>query len=210
LSCKEYIMKKILHIISSPRGEASYSIRLGRAIIEKIKADYPDSEVKENILVNKQFPHLEEAQISSFSTPPEKRTLQNQEALQHSDEAIHEIMEADIMVIGAPMYNFSIPSTLKAWLDHIVRAGITFKYDEKGPKGLLKDKKAYIAVASGGVYSEGLMKPYDFVTPYLKTVLGFIGITDIIIIRAEGTSMADTKDTAITNAINQMTLPALA
>ena len=197
-------MKKILHIISSPRGEASYSIKLGKSIIEKITTIYPDSIVKENILVNKQFPHLEEAQISSFFTPPENRTLQNLEALQHSDEEIREIMEADILVIGAPMYNFSIPSTLKAWIDHIVRAGITFKNDGKGPKGLVENKKAYLAVASGGIYSEGLMKPYDFVTPYLQSVLGFIGITDITIVRAEGTSMPQTKDLAIEKAVNQI------
>jgi FMN-dependent NADH-azoreductase len=203
-------MKKILHIISSPRGEASYSIRLGRSIIEKIKETYPDSTVKENILVNKQFPHLEEAQITSFFTPAENRTSQNLEALQHSDEAIKEIMDADILVIGAPMYNFSIPSTLKAWLDHIVRAGITFKYDGKGPKGLVEGKKAYIAVASGNIYSEGPMKSYDFVTPYLKTVLGFIGITDISIIQAEGTSISDKKDMAIETAISQMDLTMVA
>jgi FMN-dependent NADH-azoreductase len=203
-------MKKILHIISSPRGEASYSIRLGKSIIEKITAAYPGSTVKENILVNKQFPHLEEAQITSFFTPPANRTSQNLEALQHSDEVIREIKEADILVIGAPMYNFSIPSTLKAWIDHIVRSGITFKYDEKGPKGLVEGKKAYLAVASGGIYSEGAMKPYDFVTPYLQSVLGFIGITDVTIVRAEGTSMPDIKDVAIETAINQMALPMVA
>jgi len=203
-------MKKILHIISSPRGEASFSIKLGNSIIEKLKNTYPGSTVKEKILVDKQFPHLEEAQITSFFTPPENRTFQNIEALQHSDEAIREIMEADILVIGAPMYNFSIHSTLKAWIDHIVRAGITFKYDENGPKGLVKGKQAYVAVASGGIYSEGPMQSYDFVTPYLQTVLGFIGITDVAIIRAEGTSIPHTKDIAIETAINRMALPMVA
>jgi FMN-dependent NADH-azoreductase len=203
-------MKKILHIISSPRGEASYSIKLGRSIIEKLKTTYPDSIVKEDILVNKQFPHLEEAQISSFFTPPENRTAQNLEALHHSDEAIKEIMEADILVIGPPMYNFGVPSTLKAWLDHIVRAGITFKYDEKGPKGLVEGKKAYLAVASGGIYSEGPMKAYDFVTPYLQSVLGFIGITDLTIVRAEGTSIPQTKDVPIETAVSRMDLPMVA
>jgi len=203
-------MKKILHIISSPRGEASYSIRLGRSIIEKIVHANPGSTVKENILVNKQFPHLEEAQITSFFTPPESRTLQNLEAVRHSDEAIQEILEADILVIGAPMYNFSIPSTLKAWIDHIVRAGKTFKYDEKGPKGLVEGKKAYLAVASGGIYSEGVMKTYDFVTPYLQSVLGFMGITDVTVVRAEGTSIPLTKDVAIEKAVNDMLLPMVA
>ena len=197
-------MKKILHIISSPRGEASYSIRLGHSIIEKLQAAYPDSTVTENILVNKQFPHLEEAQISSFYTAPENRTAQNLEAIQHSDEEIREIMDADILVIGAPMYNFSVPSTLKAWIDHIARAGVTFTYGEKGPKGLVQGKKVYLAVASGGIYSEGQMKSYDFVTPYLKTVLGFIGLTDITVVRAEGTSMPVIKDKAIEIAIERM------
>ncbi|HEY1869796.1 MAG TPA: NAD(P)H-dependent oxidoreductase [Chitinophagaceae bacterium] len=200
------IMKKILHVISSPRGEASYSIRLGHSIIEKLQEVYPDSIVKENVLVNKQFPHLEEAQIRSFYTAPENRTPQNIEAIQHSDEAIHEIMEADILVIGAPMYNFSVPSTLKAWIDHIARAGVTFKYDDKGPKGLVHGKKVYLAVASGGVYSQGQMKPYDFVTPYLQTVLGFIGLTDVTVVRAEGTSIPQIKDKAIETAIERLGL----
>jgi FMN-dependent NADH-azoreductase len=95
-------------------------------------------------------------------------------------------------------------------LDHVVRAGITFKYGEKGPKGLVEGKKVYLAIASGGIYSEGLMKQYDFVTPYLQTVLGFIGLTDISIIRAEGTSIPDTKDIAIAKAIDRMDLPMLA
>src|SRR5450432_3672227 len=203
-------MKKILHIISSPRGEASYSIRLGRSIVEKLLVAYPGSSVKEHVLVNNHIPHLEEAQITSFFTPPQQRTSQNVEALKHSDEAIQEILDADILVIGAPMYNFSIPSTLKAWIDHIARSGVTFKYDEKGPKGLVEGKKAYLAVASGGIYSEGLMKPYDFVTPYLQSVLGFMGITDVTIVRAEGTSMPQTKDVDIEKAVNHMLLPMVA
>ena len=203
-------MKKILHIISSPRGEESYSIRLGNSIIDKLTAAFPGSMVKENILVNKQFPHLEEAQIASISTLPEKRTAQNREALHHSDEAIQEIMEADMIVIGAPMYNFSIPSTLKAWVDHIARAGVTFKYDEKGPKGLLVGKKVYLAIASGGIYSEGLMKSFDFVAPYLKTVLGFLGLTDVTVVRAEGTSVPVIRDQAIEKAIGHLALSGVA
>jgi FMN-dependent NADH-azoreductase len=203
-------MKKILHIISSPRGEASYSIKLGKSIVNKLITAYPGSRVNEHVLVNNHFPHLEEAQITSFFTPPQQRTSENVEALKHSDEAIQEVMDADILVIGAPMYNFSIPSTLKAWIDHIARAGITFKYDEKGPKGLIEGKKVYLAVTSGGIYSGGAMKPYDFGTPYLQMVLGFLGITDISIVRAEGTSMPDKKDTVIETAISSLVLPMVA
>jgi FMN-dependent NADH-azoreductase len=199
-------MKKILHIISSPRGEASLSIKLGNAVIEKIKAEYPGSTVKESNLATQQFPHLEEAHLTSFFTPAESRTPANIAAVKHSDTAIQEIMDADIIVIGAPVYNFSIHSSLKAWIDHIVRAGITFKYDENGPEGLVKGKKVYIALSSGGIFSEGPMKSIDFVEPYLKTILGFIGLTDITVFRVEGASIPVVQDTALEKGISSIHL----
>jgi FMN-dependent NADH-azoreductase len=199
-------MKKILHIISSPRGEASFSIKLGNAIVEKIKTTYPGSTVKESNLVEKQFPHLEEAHVTSFFTPAENRTPENIAALKHSDEAIEEILEADIIVIGAPMYNFSIHSTLKAWFDHIVRAGVTFKHGQNGAEGLIKGKKVYIAETTGGVYSEGPMQDHDFIAPYLKTILGLIGMNDVTIFRVEGTGIPDIKDTALEKGINSIIL----
>jgi FMN-dependent NADH-azoreductase len=197
-------MKKILHIISSPRGSASFSIQLGNAIVEKLKAAWPGSTVKEYDLVGKRFPHLEEAHITSFFTPPQSRTPENIEALQHSDEAIRELFDADIIVIGAPMYNYSVHSSLKAWLDHIGRAGVTFSYGEGGPKGLVTGKKVYIAMSSGGIYSEGPMQDRDFVVPYLKTFLGFIGMTDVTVVRAEGTSLPGVKETALEKGINSI------
>jgi FMN-dependent NADH-azoreductase len=197
-------MKKILHIISSPRGDASFSIKLGNAIVEKIQAAYPGSTVTENNLVKNQFPHLEEAHLTSFFTPAESRTPENLEAIKHSDEAIKAITDADIIVIGAPLYNFSIHSTLKAWIDHIVRAGVTFKYGANGPEGLINGKKVYIAISSGGVYSEGPRQPLDFIAPYLKTILGFLGLTDISIVRAEGLAMPDLKDSALETGINSI------
>lgn len=200
-------MKKILHVISSPRNGASYSIQLGNAIVDKIKAEYPGSTVKEVNLAKKHFPHLEEAHLASFFTPPEARTPELQEAVRHSDEAIRDVMEADILVIGTPLYNFSIPSGLKAWLDHIVRSGVTFSYGGgKGPEGLVKGKKAYIAMASGGVYSEGPMQSYDFVVPYLKWILGFIGITNVSVMRIEGTSVPGIQDTAVEKGLKSVVL----
>ncbi len=199
-------MKKILHIISSPRGEASLSIKLGNAIVDKIKAAYPGSTVKENNLVNQHFPHLEEAHLTSFFTPAENRSADNLEAIKHSEDAIQEIFDADIIVIGAPLYNFSIHSTLKAWIDHIARAGITFKYDENGAEGLIKGKKVYIALSSGGIYSEGALKPYDFVEPYLKAVLGFMGLTDLTVFRVEGSYMPGMQDLALEKGINSIHL----
>lgn len=199
-------MKKILHIISSPRNGDSFSIKLGNAVIEKIQAAYPGSTVKESNLVKTHFPHLEEAHLSSFFTPAESRTPENWAAVKHSDEAIQDIQNADIIVIGAPIYNFNIHSTLKAWIDHIARAGITFKYGENGPVGLVESKKVYIALASGGVYSEGPMQSFDFVEPYLKTILGFIGLTDVTVFRVEGTAIPDLKDAALEKGISSIHL----
>lgn len=199
-------MKKILHIISSPRGEESFSIKLGKSIVEKIQAAYPGSTVKENNLVEKQYPHLEEAQITSFYTPEEYRTPAAIVALRNSDEAIGEIMDADTIVIGAPFYNFSIHSTLKAWIDHISRVNVTFRFTENGPEGLIHGKKVYIAIASGGIYSEGAMQSFDFSAPYLKAILGFLGITDVNIIRVEGTAIPEVKDSALEKAINSIVL----
>jgi FMN-dependent NADH-azoreductase len=199
-------MKKILHIISSPRGEASLSIKLGNAIIEKIKAEHPGSTVKEINLVTQPFPHLEEAHLASFFTPAENWTPENIAAIKHSEDAIQEILDTDIIVIGAPLYNFSIPSNLKAWIDHIVRKGITFKYDENGAEGLIKGKKVYIALSSGGIYSDGPMQPFDYAEPYLKFILTFIGLTDISVFRAEGSSIPGMQDAALEKGISSIHL----
>ena len=199
-------MKNILHIISSPRGEASLSVKLGNAIIEKIKAEYPGSTVKENNLATKQLPHLEEATLAAFFTPAENHTPENREALKHSDQAIEEIKEADIIVIGAPLWNFGLPSVLKAWIDHIARANVTFKYSEAGPEGLIKDKVVYIAMSSGAVYSSGQMQPYDFVSPYLKGVLGFLGMTNVTVFRVEGSAIPGIQDTALEKGISSIHL----
>jgi len=195
---------KILHIISSPKGEASFSIKLGNAIIEKLKAKHPGSIVKEHDLTNTPFPHLEEVHLNAFYSPAETHTPEMTEAIKHSDTSIAELKDADIIVIGVPFYNFSIPSTLKAWIDHISRAGVTFTHDENGLHGLIKDKKVYLAFASGGVYSEGPTASYDFATPYLKSFLGALGMTDLTVYRIEGVVVPDLKDTALEKAIESV------
>jgi FMN-dependent NADH-azoreductase len=199
-------MKKILHIISSPKGEASMSIKLGNTVIDKIKTEYPGSTVKVRDLTKNPFPHLEEATLAAFYTPAENHTPENKEAVKHSNEAIAEIMEADIIVIGAPLWNFGIPSVLKAWIDHIARAGHTFKYGEAGPEGLIKDKLVYIAMASGGIYSSGAMQGYDFATPYLKGVFGFLGVTDINVFRVEGSAYPGQAEIALQNGLESVVL----
>lgn len=192
----------ILNIISSPRGAASYSIKLGHGLVEKLQAANPGSTVAVHDLATHPFPHLEEAKLQSLFTPAESRTPEQHEAARHSDDAIREIQEADAIVIGAPLYNFGIPSTLKAWIDHIARAGITFRYSEAGPEGLVKGKKVYLAVSSGGVYSEGPAMAYDFVVPYLKAVLGFLGMTDVTVVRVEGTATPGAGDAALAKALD--------
>ena len=192
---------QILQILSSPRGADSYSNQLSNAMVAKLVAANPGSTVKVHDLTNKPFPHLEEAHLKSFFTPTEHRSPEQQQAIRHSDEAIAEIMAADTIVIGAPLYNFGIPSTLKAWIDHIARAGITFRYSATGAEGLVKGKKVYVAMASGAVYSEGPWASADFVSPCLKTILGFLGMTDLTIVRVEGVNMPDLKETALEKAI---------
>ncbi len=192
---------KLLHLISSPRGEASYSRKLGKAIAEKLQGDNSGSTLKVHDLTKTVFPHLEEVHLNSFFTPLEKHTPEMTEAIKHSDEAIAELKDADVVVIDVPMYNFGIPSTLKAWIDHICRAGQTFRYTEKGPEGLVKNKKVYLAISTGGVYSEGPMKSYDFTESYLRAVLGFLGMTDIKAYRVEGTNLPEMKEVALNKAL---------
>ncbi|HXO77582.1 MAG TPA: NAD(P)H-dependent oxidoreductase [Puia sp.] len=199
-------MKKILNIISSPRGANSYSIQLADALLDKLKVEYPGSQVRTVNLVEKHFPHLEESQIVSFYTPAPQQTEKDKVALRHSDEAIGEIMDADILVIGAPMYNFGIHSTLKAWIDHVVRVGVTFSYSEKGAEGLVKGKKVYLILSSGAVFSDGPWKANDFVEPYLRFMLSFIGLSDITALRVEGTAYPDLKDVALEKAINAISV----
>ncbi|WEA02840.1 FMN-dependent NADH-azoreductase [Mucilaginibacter sp. SJ] len=197
---------KILHLISSPRGEASFSVKLGKAIVSELQSAHPDHTLITHDLTATPFPHLEEAHITSFFTPEEKRTPELVEAVKHSDEAIAELMNADTIVIDAPMYNFGIPSTLKTWIDHVARAGKTFKYDGKTPEGLVKNKKVYLAISSGGVYSEGFMKAYDFTESYLRAVLGFMGMTDIKAFRVEGIKVPGLQETALNKAIEAIEL----
>lgn len=197
-------MKRVLHIISSPRSKSSISKKLGNAVVEKITAKYPESILKKRDLTNPLFPHLEENHINAFFTPAEHRSPEQLEFVKLSDTVIAELQEADIIIIEAPLYNFSITSTLKSWLDHIARAGVTFRYDENGPEGLIKNKKVYLAFSSGGIYSEGERQAYDFVVPYLEKTLGFMGMTDISVIRAEGLSVPVIQETALQKGIESI------
>lgn len=199
-------MKKVLHIISSPRTAASVSRKLGKAVIEKIWEKYPDASLKERDVAKMRFPHLEENHISSFYTPEGDRSAAQQLDVQLSDTVIAELVEADIIVIDTSMYNFSVPSTLKAYIDHVTRRDLTFRRTENGPEGLLKNKKLYIAFSGGGIYSEGPFQAFDFNVPYIQTIFGFLGITDSTVFRVEGLNVPVVQDTAFQKGIDSIVI----
>lgn len=199
-------MKNILHIISSPRAEVSASRKLGNAVIQKIQEKYPDSIVKERDLTKSKVPLLEEVHINTFFTPAENHSEEQQSISKYSEGLISELKEADIIVIDSPMYNFSVPAALRAYFDFTSRAGYTFKYDENGPKGLLNDKKLYVAFTSGNIYSEGPYQIYDSNIPYIKNIFGFYGISDISIFRAEGLSIPGIMETSLERAIENIAI----
>lgn len=201
-------MKQILHIISSPRGQESNSIKLSNAIIGKLQTQYPGAVVEKLDLSGNEAPHLNAAHINAFYTPAEYQTSEHQTAANYSDNAIAQLQASDIIVIGAPLYNFSIPSTLKAWIDQISRAGKTFRYDENGAEGLIKGKKVYLAISTGAIYSEGPWQAADLATPYLKTILSFLGMSDITVFRAEGLNIPGIKEKALETAIGNIKIQA--
>ncbi|WPQ66426.1 NAD(P)H-dependent oxidoreductase [Chitinophaga sancti] len=199
-------MKRVLHLISSLQGDTSYSTKLSKAIISKVIEKYPGSTVEEVNLVEQAIPHITPALLQTMFTPGEQLTAAAKELLRYSDDAVKQLMAADIIVIGAPLYNFTIHSSLKSWIDHVTRAGITFGYNENGPAGMVTGKKVYVAMSSGGVYSEGPGKQNDFVAPYLKAFLGFLGMTDLTVFRAEGLKVPGIKETALEKGIESIVI----
>ena len=172
-------MPTLLHLDASPL-ESSVSRELGREFVATWKAARPAGRVIYRDLAQLALTPVDATWVNAAYTPEAARTPQQKAALATSEALIEELESADEYVIGVPMHNFSIPSVLKLWIDQIVRKGRTFDYGEAGPKGLLQGKKASLLVATGGVYAAGTpMAAYDFGEPYLKTVLGFIGITDV-------------------------------
>lgn len=199
-------MKRILHLISSLQEKGSHSIELGRAIVERIQEKYPGSTLEELNLVDIEIPHLNPAVLRTFFIPGDQLTAEERASIRFSDEMVKQLLAADIIVIGAPLYNFTIHTSLKAWIDHITRAGITFGYGENGPVGKVVGKKVYVAMSSGGVYSEGPGKANDFVAPYLNAFLGFLGMTDLTVVRAEGLKVPGVKEYAMAKAIDSIAI----
>ncbi len=184
-------MNNILYLNSSVRSTGSVSRQLSGEFIEKLKALHPGAKVVTRDLAANPLPHLSEGMVGAYFTPPEQRNDEQKQLIKQSDEVVAELMAADIVVVGAPMYNFSVSSTLKSWIDHVARAGVTFKYTETGPVGLVQGKKFVIFTSRAGVYSSGPAQSMDFQETYLRGVLGFLGITDVSFVSAEGLAMGD-------------------
>ena len=176
-------MSKVLLVQSSIFGNQSKSLALAREFL----ARYPNASLVEWILTPTSMPHLDAETIAAMAVPEGQHTERQKSLVALSDTLIAEVEAADTIVLAVPMYNFSIPSTLKAWIDHVARAGRTFRYTEAGPVGLMKGKRAYVVTARGGIYSDGgPAGALDFQGPYLRAVLGFIGIDDVTFIHLEG------------------------
>ncbi|HIP46096.1 MAG TPA: FMN-dependent NADH-azoreductase [Campylobacterales bacterium] len=185
-------MKQLLKIDTSTRGVDSHSQELADTYSKIWQETYTDAKVISRDLSDGSIPHLTQDIITSMFTPKEQRTVQNHETLALSDTMIGELKSADTIMISVPMFNFTIPSVLKAYIDHISRKDETFSMDETGFKGLITGKKLIIVAAYGADFSQ--MKAMDFVEPYLKSIFGFLGFEDINYFALEGTSMLGTEE----------------
>jgi len=182
-------MATLLKLDSSPMGERSVSRKLTSRFTDSWLKAHPGGLVITRDLTGLSLPVVDGSWVGAAYTPEEARTPEQKKVLAVSEALIAELKQADEYVFGVPMHNFSIPSTLKLWIDQVVRNGKTFAYSSSGPAGLLTSKKATLLIASGGTYDpDTAQASLNFVTPYLRAVFGFIGITDLTIIAAEGTA----------------------
>jgi FMN-dependent NADH-azoreductase len=195
-------MKNILLVQSSPRLEQSTSRKVAENFINIAKSKYPELSVTVRDLTKTPVPHVDNDLINSYFTAPADRSKEANEIIKFSDTLTDELLAADAIVLALPMWNFGVPSVVKAWIDHVSRAGRTFTFTDQGPLGLAKGKKVYVVVTSGSVFSKGPFQKFDMLEPYLRTFFGFIGIEDLTIIRAEGIRDAADEASAIskTNA----------
>src|ERR1700753_2723922 len=177
-------MSNVLVVTSSALGTASVSNALVQDAIARLRAQGPNVEIVTRDLGNHPVPHLNSDSATALRGAAPTNDAQAA-AVALSDALVAELKAADTVIIGAPMYNFGIASTLKAWFDHVLRAGITFRYTSEGPEGLLKGKQAVAIVSRGGFYSDGPAAALDGQEPHLKTMLGFMGLTDVTFVRAE-------------------------
>ena len=193
-------MSTLLQINASLFSNNGQSSRLADKFVAAWQAQNPDGQVVVRDLAKEPVPHLDGERFLSFLAKPEERSAQQQAVVDFSDALIAQIKDADAIAIGLPMYNFGIPSTLKAYFDHIARAGVTFRYTENGPVGLLGGKKVYIFAARGGLYA-GTAK--DSQTTYVRDFLNFIGLSDVEFVYAEGLNMGEERKNAALDSAQQ-------
>jgi FMN-dependent NADH-azoreductase len=187
-------MTTILHVKSSSNLQQSFSRKVGQTLVNHLKAQDAGIKIIDRDLITTPIPHIGPEFLEALGS-------NDAAGLALSDKLVDEVFASDVIVIESPMYNFGVPSVLKAWIDHVLRAKKTFAYTENGPEGLVKGKKAILVLASGGIYSEGPAQAMDFQEPYLRAALSFIGITDIEVVRIEGVMLgADSAAAALDNA----------
>ncbi len=193
---------QILQLNTSARSIGANSTTVANLVTERLKSQHPDAVFKLRDMAIDPHPILDEPALNALFTPSEERTPEQKERMSHDDALIAEVQASDIIVLGVPMYNFGIPVQLKSWFDAIAKAGVTFRYTDLGPVGLLTGKKVYVALARGGIYRD---TPNDTQVPYLKLILGFMGMTDVEFIYAEGFAMGpEAADKAMQEAHEQI------
>ncbi len=190
-------MRQLLQLKSSLFAHHGQSSQLSDKFVAGLQAKHPQAKVITRDLAADPVPHLDGVTFQAWITKPEERTQEQQARVEFSDALIHELRSSDVVVIGLPMYILGVPSTLKSYFDHVARAGETFRYTENGPQGLLTGKKAYVLATRGGNYQG---TSYDTQTGYVRNFLGFIGITDVEFIYAEGLNMGEDSKVAALGA----------
>jgi len=195
-------MKTLLQVRSSIFSESGQSSRLADRFVAQWREWNPGGKVIIRDLASSPVPHLDAARFGAFLAKPGERTAEQQDVVTYSDNLIDELKQADVVVFALPMYNFGIPSTLKAYFDHVARAGITFRYTDKGPVGLVTGKEVYVFAARGGLYAG---TPRDTQTPYVREFLAFLGMSDVRFIYAEGLAISPaSKEAALASAHAEM------
>lgn len=201
-------MRHILLITSSPRGSEGLSTQYASRLAKQLAALHPDTKLTIRDLTAAPLSHIGDAYVVGRCTPSDARTAAQAEAVQLAESLVAELAAADTIVIGSAMINFGPPSPLKAWFDHVIWPGVTFRYTGNSVEGLLKDKKVYLVTASGGNFSEGPLAAWDYQAGYLKHLLSFIGLSDIEHLRVEGVAYGpEAAQAAVASA--EMTLQSL-
>jgi FMN-dependent NADH-azoreductase len=197
-------MRQILCLTSSPRRDTSYSNLVAARVLKELRIVHPDAAITIRDLAGNPLPHIDEDFVTATRSIAGPRTSRQRALVEQSDILVDEVLAADAIVIAAAMINFGVPSTLKAWIDYVVRPGRTFRYTEHGTKGLLGGRRAILVLARGGIYSVGPTRSFEHDESYLRSVLNYLGITDIQSILIEGVALGpEAAERAVDSAIRR-------